>query len=214
MDHRMELCRSLGFGNILKAHEVIVAGARRDAHWMLRQRLNAKTLCDLGYTGESLERLGYAPQTLVQLGFKEAIAKEAPLARPAPSNTPMAPGEASETHIRALLEAGHKAGHLKQMSITVHHCKKAGLTATELFTAGFPVEDLVKVFAPLELRRFFSDHELRAAGYTADEMRAAGYSIADLLRMGYSENHVRSAGFSNAELMAAGLSRQVREQTK
>jgi len=218
VDNREEICRSLNFPNLLKLHEAIVAGAAHDARWLLRHGLHRKTLVELGYSAESLRRLKYSEELLTDLGFKTIVPDPTPVRQNTPS---VSLDENAQRHIRSLVDANKKADQLKRMSISVHHCKKAGVTVAELVTIGFPIEDLAAAcsaaelrragFRPMELRRFFNGPELRSAGYSADEMRVAGYSIPDLLRFGYNENHVRSAGYSNAELLAAGLSKYVKE---
>ena len=218
MDRRDEIIRTLKLGSIVKAHEIVVAGAKHDARWLLRQGLNARILVELGYSLQALQRLGYSQDLLVELGV---IAAKAPTAPSQPIPTRAGDDEEIQVNVRELIDAGYKADHLKQMSVNIHHCKRAGLTASELVNLGYKVEEIAPIcsatelrragFRPTELRRFFNGHDLRSAGYSADEMRLAGYSIKDLLAYGYNENHVRSAGYSNNELMAAGLSKYVKD---
>ena len=211
-DEREKLCKELGLGGRLDAHKLIAAGARKGAASLLHRGLNAKKLEKLGYSAEALEKLGFG-KTKSSPPPKQPEPKE----EPEPSFGPGA-------KIPDLIAAGHRAPKLKEMGVTVHHCRKAQCTPTELLNIGFRINELAAAFTcgtlrragirVIELQNIFSGQELRGAGFGASEMRLAGYSIKDLRRFGYPDNHIIGAGYSINELQRESLSRHTVDARK
>jgi intracellular multiplication protein IcmE len=228
VEHRIQVCRSLGFGSIVEAHETIVAGAKTGPARLLQKGLNARTLASLGYDAKAMMRLGYSPAVLKLLGYAaDSAGPPSPQAprqpQPAPSHAQSAGAPPDERlDLQALVAQGHTAAQLHQMGVTVHHCRTAGLSARDLYRVGFQLDELVAHyplaelrnvgFGPRELARSFSGAQLRTAGFAASEMRQAGYSIRDLLSFGYNENHIRTAGYSMHDLTRAGITKHIEEK--
>ena len=70
-DPRDDICRTIGINNIIAAHEIITAGAKRDPKWLLQRKINAEFLRRIGYTDKYLARMGYNIASLKTLGFFE-----------------------------------------------------------------------------------------------------------------------------------------------
>jgi intracellular multiplication protein IcmE len=221
-DEREDLCKALGLGGKLDAHNLIASGARKGVGPLLQKGLNAEKLEKLGYGLAGMKSLGYGDDALAKLGFGKP-APLPPLRKPKPeedSGPDLGPG----AKIPDLIAAGHRAPKLKSMGITVHHCRKAGCTPTQLLNIGFRIDELAAAYTCAQLRRagirvgelqkFFSGQELRGAGFSATEMRMAGYGIKDLRRFGFSDNHIIGAGYSINELQREGLSRRTVDARK
>ena len=99
-----------------------------------------------------------------------------------------------------------------------------GADVTQLLRLGFPMSEMAQAYSLHELHRagyhvrdlssYFSDEQLKSAGFSAAEMRIAGRSIRQLQSLGYNENHIRTAGYSLSQLIAAGLAKQTRDVVK
>lgn len=219
---REALCRSLGFESPLALHNFVVKAIQGDIGALARRGLDEATLRALGYTSEGLRRLGCTDAQLEQI----RPAEPAPAAQPTPAalKAPSALSEGEVAAIQDLLAKGLSCAELKERGITAHHCRTAGAGVTQLLRLGFPMGELVHVYTLHELKRaghtvldlspYFSDAELKAAGYSAGEMRLAGRTVQQLLRLGYNENHIRTAGYSVNELVQAGLSKLTRDFVK
>jgi hypothetical protein len=126
--------------------------------------------------------------------------------------------------LRRMMSDGTSLQELKIAEFTAHHCRKAGYDIRKLGRMGFPLDQLVRVYKTVELRRagyspralrtFINGRELREAGYTSMDMKLAGFTVRELLNFGYPENQVRTAGSSTNELLREGLSRQTVDNTK
>ena len=69
-DRRLEICKALGFPDIMKAHEMIVAGASRGPDLLMNRGLTARLLSELGYDAAGMKRLGYQAASLERLGYQ------------------------------------------------------------------------------------------------------------------------------------------------
>ncbi len=219
-DEREKLCKAMGLGGKLDAHNLIASGARKGAGALLQRGLSAKNLEKLGYNAPGMKSRGSREDALANLGFATAPPPPAPQQTEQDPDTPAPSG----ANIPELIAAGHRAPKLKEMGITVHHCRKAQCTPAELLRVGFRIDELASAFTCRALRRagirvaelqtIFSGQELRGAGFSATEMRTAGHGIKDLQRFGYTDNHIIGAGFSTNELQREGLSRRAVDARK
>jgi intracellular multiplication protein IcmE len=211
-DYRTEICESLGIKSIVEAHRIIASGVKQGVDALLRRGLNAETLTKLGYTASGMGKLGYGQPALERLGYYPSSQKERVRAEEHKTE--------GEPDVKQLIASGHRAGQLREMGLTVYHCKKAGYSAIDLASLGFSLADLVSAcsstelrlagFDAHELRNFFPGQELRGAGFNAREMRIAGYTPRDLLGFGFNENEVVTAGYSVNELVREGLSKRTK----
>lgn len=224
---REELCRSLGFRNLIELHQCVQSGVKSGATPLLQKKLNAPTLTKLGYTVQALAKLGFKPEDLRLLGFSNVTPLSSSTSSAAPPQSPSAkPGSAPRiggdgsdpgpVDIRALVNQGALAVDLKRRGFKAHHCKvTAGMSARELFRIGYTLDDLLEAFSPADIKaagfnaremsRFFSGAQLRSIGFTAFEMKVSGYTVRDLITFGYNENHIIGAGYSLNELVREGL---------
>lgn len=211
---RAAICRQLGIPNVIKAHELIVEGVTRGVAWLMHFGFQSHHLVDLGYSQQALAKLGYGDDALQRLGF--IIAESKTEQKPAGVQLE----HLSDPGIKHLLQSGARMADIKRAGYTIHQCRRAGLSAIELAHIGFEIPEICTVCGAAEMRRadykaqelrnYFSDIELKNAGFSASEMRLSGYGVRDLLRLGFNENHIRTAGFSNSELAREGLTRTVR----
>lgn len=226
---RMELCKFLGFMSLSQVHEFICSGLRRNAEFLIQRGLNSKTLIQFGYTRQGLHRLGFSDETLHHLGFSMLESSASPPVSPASHPASRAASASSPRQstaeeppdiadeIRQRLSDGARAPELRQSGIMVQHCRRLGMSATELRDLGFCLEELAQIcdapellraqFSIRDLVRFYDGYDLRKAGCSSEEMRLAGYTVRDLINFGYSDNNIRCAGYSNAELIREGLTR-------
>ena len=212
VDPRAMICQAIGIPDPTKAHGIILTGKARGPRWMLNRGLHSRHLKGLGYDAGRLRQLGFDEGALEQLGFSTA-GKSA--------------GKHTEHHIsggdpklRQFIASGKRAHALRSLGYTVHDCKHAGFSASELVGIGYNLHELAHVcnavelrradFNPRELREYFSGHELKRAGFTAFDLRLAGYSPRELMKLGYNDNHIRSAGFSMHELVRDGITKTAR----
>lgn len=207
LDRRREICKSLGIAGPGEVHEIVVAGARRGVKELLRKKLYAQTLVELGYDESGMRTLGYDRAALEQLGYYGSRVEKRETH-----------GQ-SRTFTERLLQAvedGDDAEQLKASGFTLHHCKVAEISARQAYQLGFGLHELKEEYSLYELkqagcripelRRLFSGQELRKA-FPATEMRPY-FGIRQLLEFGYTENQVRTAGYSDNELAMHGLSRR------
>lgn len=222
---RENLCKQLGLGNTLRAHEMVVAAARGPVENLTLKSLNAQMLGRLGYSERALRRLGYSDLKLQALGFEideDALPRHRTLNRPY-GETHLRGVTAREVvadaeTLRGLIASGARAEQLNSRGYNVVICKKAGLGASELYAIGFDLQQLRSVFQLPELRRagfnvmdlkrFYNGGEFRQSGFSASEMRNAGFTARQLLSFGYPGNAVTTAGYSITELNDAGLSKR------
>ena len=221
LEERMKTCKLLGMKDLFEVHKIITQGATKHAAWLIGKGLNSRNLHSLGYTLEAMKRLGYQDNELRKLGFLAPYEEKK-------TTTPTGKISVSDKSIkhnpRELVDKGYRANKLKEMGITLHHCKIAGLDPRELSRAGYDLWELREEFSlellraagfnPRDLRKFYTGHQMQSAGFSAREMRCAGYSVRDLLNFGYNENHIISAGYRTADLIQAGLSRLTRDMNK
>lgn len=79
-------------------------------------------------------------------------------------------------------------------------------TLTHFYLAGFPIEDLLKIFGDNEFSQAkIPAEQLRIAGVSARKMRVFGYRLEELLHASYGFIDLVKAGFDPEALLAKGL---------
>lgn len=225
-EDRESICKRLGFSGVVELHTFIVDSIRADIAALTRRGLSASTLTELGYTRGGLARLGCKASQLAKIGLESSKPSPTPQESPKPSDLPPTSPDShvDVERIKALLDEETPYGALKGMGITAQHCRTAGADVTLLLRLGFPMSEMAQAYSLHELHRagyhvrdlsnYFSDEQLKSAGFSASEMRMAGRSIRQLQRLGYNDNHIRTAGYSLSELIAAGLAKQTRDSIR
>lgn len=223
---REKLCKQLGLGNPIRAHEMIAAGAHGPIEPLTLKGLTPAILQRLGYTETSLRRLGYSSIKLQAIGFtidEDDLPKsERGLNRPfgelhLRGATARRVDGSAET-LRGLIASGVRARQLISRGYNSEICKRAGFSASALYALDFDVgqlrgafslEELKRAgFGATELKEYFKGKELRQSGFSASDMRAAGFRARDLMGFGYPEQEVAAAGYAAEELSSAGVSKR------
>lgn len=221
-ERREQICKKLGLGNIVQAHQFIAGSAGKGADPLLRKGVRATALIDLGYSAEALRKLGYTSVALEQLGYEAPDAKiksDPNLLKKSPAPTVRrGDGGAVIDQLRLLIDTGTRAEGLMARGYNPVICRKAGLSAAELTQLGFdlhalrsayPLAELKRAgYTALDLRRFYSGADMRMAGFSAAELRMGGFTPRQLLSFGYQDNAIVAAGYSTLELTEAGLSKR------
>lgn len=223
---REKLCKELGLGNPVRAHELIAGGARGPVEPLTLKGLTPMVLKRLGYTEIALRRLGFSSIKLQALGFtideddlpKSSRGLNRPYGELHLRGATARQVDGSAETLRGLIATGARAQQLVGRGYNPEICKRAGFSASALYALDFSVDQLRGAysleelrragFGATELREYFKGKELRQNGFSAREMRVAGFRARDLMGFGYPEAEVAAAGYPAEELSGAGVSRR------
>ena len=203
LEQRINICKELGLGGIEQVYKLVVEGASRPASFLQQKHLSASILEKLGYSSSAMTKLKYSQEKLHQLGYMVESTLPASLEQQ----------DDNYEKLRKLVTAKTHASKLKELGFTIHHCRTANCTPTEVEHCGFSLAEQVQAYTLQELKRggnhlnalkpYFSDHRLKEV-FTAVDFKNAGRSAASLKGL-FPDNHIVAAGYPDNELAMAGL---------